>query len=211
MNSTLFFIAAAAFAFYWYYRAYQRAAQQQVIDEVLFPGAIKCKILEVYPHLTETDADWVLEQLREYFHLCRAAGHRRVAMPSQAVDVAWHEFLLCTKQYDTFCDAAFGRFLLHAPAKAMKIPQLAQRGIQRTWNLACQRGQINPKKPLMLPDLFAIDAELNIPDGFRYVLGCGGHPVASSSQTTGIYSTLHNKYGNVCASRGGEDSACEGE
>ncbi|MDC3952169.1 hypothetical protein KGZ13_33865, partial [Pseudomonas aeruginosa] len=39
----------------------------------------------------------VLGGLREYLLLCRAAGKRMVAMPSQVVDVAWHELILHTR------------------------------------------------------------------------------------------------------------------
>jgi hypothetical protein len=38
--------------------------------------------------------------------------------------------------------------------------------------LACALEQINPKKPARLPLLFAIDALLNINNGFIYQLDC---------------------------------------
>jgi hypothetical protein len=34
-------------------------------------------------------------------------------MPSRAVDEAWHEFILDTRTYTSFCHAAFGRYLHH--------------------------------------------------------------------------------------------------
>ncbi len=35
--------------------------------------------------------------------------------PSNRVDLAWHEFILCTKAYWEFCDATFGRTIHHYP------------------------------------------------------------------------------------------------
>jgi hypothetical protein len=95
-----------------------------------------------------------------------------VAMPSQVVDDAWHEFILFTRQYARFCRGAFGRFLHHTPAEAMRSPTQASDGIKRTWRLACAREGIDPRKPQRLPRLFAMDAALLIAGGFIYQLDC---------------------------------------
>ena len=36
-------------------------------------------------------------------------------MPSKAVDEAWHEMILMTREYTEFCERAFGRYLHHTP------------------------------------------------------------------------------------------------
>ncbi len=36
-------------------------------------------------------------------------------MPSHAVDEAWHGLILCTMRYQTFCSAAYGKFMHHNP------------------------------------------------------------------------------------------------
>jgi len=95
-----------------------------------------------------------------------------VAMPSQVVDDAWHEFILFSHAYSQFCRKAFGRYLHHIPAVAMASPTQAQDGIRLAWRLACQKAGINPKKPTSLPLLFALDTELAIEDGFKYRLDC---------------------------------------
>jgi hypothetical protein len=125
------------------------------------------------------------------------AGKRFVSMPSQVVDDAWHAFILFTRGYQSFCQRAFGRFLHHTPAEAMRSQTQAQDGIRRAWRLACLREGIDPGRPERLPLLFAIDGLLGIPNGFRYDLvcqpgaansgycasdiGCGGGCGASSS------------------------------
>jgi len=124
------------------------------------------------PELSLEQRAEVFACLVEYFHLCRLAGRRMVAMPSQAVDDAWHEFILFTRHYDQFCRSAFGRFLHHTPAEAMASPRVASDGIKRAWRLACEREGINPRTPARLPRLFALDARLGIVGGFVYVLDC---------------------------------------
>ena len=69
-----------------------------------------------------------------------------VAMPSQAVDDAWHEFILFTRHYERFCRNAFGRFLHHTPAEAMNSPTQASDGIKRAWRLACAHEGIDPQQ-----------------------------------------------------------------
>ncbi|WP_160154651.1 hypothetical protein [Microbulbifer sp. ALW1] len=160
---------------YTLYRGYQNslaAKRAKLIDAFQFPNTITTKIIDKYPHLSESDARRVLKGLREYFHVCNIAGNRMVAMPSQVVDVAWHEFILFTRKYEHFCNKALGRFLHHTPAEAMKSPTLAQSGIKRAWRISCYRENIKPKAAHKLPLLFAIDAHLEIPDGFNYALDC---------------------------------------
>jgi hypothetical protein len=160
------------------------ARRQHLIDTYRFPASIARKINEKYPHLSQQDTAKVMHGLREYFHLCNIAGKRMVSMPSQAVDVAWHEFILFTRNYEQFCRKALGRFLHHTPAEAMLTPTSAQSGIKTAWKISCYRENIKPKSAHKLPLLFAIDAELNIPDGFMYSLNCtkpGSHSYCASN------------------------------
>ena len=95
-----------------------------------------------------------------------------VSMPSQVVDVAWHEFILYTRPYEKFCKKGLGRFLHHTPTEAMSSPTVAQDGIKRAWRLSCARHKIDPARPAELPLLFSIDKQLNIEDGFIYSKNC---------------------------------------
>jgi hypothetical protein len=148
------------------------------------------------PELTPAQRGEVFVGLRDYFQLCRVAGRRMVAMPSQAVDDAWHEFILFTRHYGRFCNGAFGRFLHHTPAAAMASPTEADEGIRRAWRLACAREGIDPKKPERLPRLFALDAALLITGGFIYHLDC----LAAGKSGTGF-----------CASHIGCGGGCSGD
>lgn len=170
MNLVVFFtVAAVAFLVV---AAIRRRRQQAFIEAYKFHASIAGKLRERYPGLSDDEVDLVFEALREYFLICHAAGRRMIAMPSQVVDAAWHEFILFTRPYQLFCRRALGRFLHHTPTEAMQSPTVAQEGIKRAWRLSCLRSNIDPAAPAALPLLFEIDARLNIEDGFRYVLDC---------------------------------------
>lgn len=163
-------LAGAAFVGGYLYRRGLDRRRYRFIQQFRLPPRVAQAVRERYPQLSEEQVQRVLGGLREYLLLCRAAGKRMVAMPSQVVDVAWHELILHTRLYQHVCRKGLGRFLHHTPAQAMSSPRQAQEGIQRAWKLACRREGIDPLNPTRLPLLFALDTELAIADGFRYAL-----------------------------------------
>lgn len=182
--------------------------RERFIDSFCFPESISQKIIEKHPHLSEHDVSEVLNGLREYFYICNIAGKRMVSMPSQVVDLAWHEFILFTKKYDQFCKKALGRFLHHTPAEAMECPTQAQAGIKTAWKIACHREGIRPTSPNKLPALFAIDAKLNISDGFMYSLDCTR---PGSKDYCASHIGCSSGCGSGCASGcSGDSSGCGG-
>jgi hypothetical protein len=187
----------------WY--RWREAARARALADYRFPPVLARKLRATYPHLDDAQARLVLEGLREFFALAQMARGRLVAMPSQAVDVAWHEFILHTRAYQQFCRVALGRFLHHTPATAMASPTMAQDGIKRAWRLSCAREKINPKAPLALPLLFGLDAALAIPDGFRYSLDCSA-ALAAGAAPGDTYCAAHIGCGGGCAGSSGGDS-----
>jgi hypothetical protein len=167
------------------------AKQKSFIANYEFPEVIKNKINEIYPHLSSSELQQVMRGLRDYFYLIHMSNKESVAMPSQVVDVAWHEFILFTREYTSFCSKAFGRFIHHTPAEAMKSQIEAQIGIKRAWELSCSRERINHFSPNRLSLIFALDSRLNIQDGFNYELNC------MSSLSDSTVNTEQNK--NYCA------------
>ncbi|WP_286222566.1 glycine-rich domain-containing protein [Marinobacter apostichopi] len=175
----------------------------KLIDRYPLPPSLPAKIREKYPHLSDQELEQVMTGLREYFHLCNIAGKRMVSMPSQSVDVAWHEFILFTRKYEQFCMRALGRFLHHTPAEAMESPTAAQAGIKTAWKISCFREKIQPKSASKLPLLFAMDAALKIPDGFKYSLDC-------SKPGSHGYCAGHIGCGSGCGGCSGDSSGCSG-
>ncbi len=170
--SGLFLILLILGIFYLLYAALRQSYQLNYIENFSFHPALKQKLKNKHPALSDAQMDLVFQGLRDYFYICNKAKRRMVSMPSQVVDDAWHEFILFTRNYQLFCQKALGRFLHHTPAEAMRTPTLAQDGIKRAWRLACRKEHINPKTPVRLPLLFAIDARLSIADGKFYSLDC---------------------------------------
>jgi hypothetical protein len=97
-------------------------------------------------------------------------------MPSQAADGLWHEFILFTRNYQNFCDDAFGRFLHHTPAVKLGAVKSDNEGLRRVWWYSCLEENINPRNATRLPLLFALDRKLGIANGFIYDLDCRRTP-----------------------------------
>jgi hypothetical protein len=143
------------------------AAPERVvyIQGYSFPPLLRQKIRDAYPHLTDSEVAHVLDGLRQWFLVCLHARGRTVGMPSEAVDEAWHEFILITRAYTEFCDNAFGRYLHHTPAAAMDEGMAAS--LARTVRvLDTLPATMVPVA--VVPLLFAVDTELGIPYGHAY-------------------------------------------
>ena len=165
-------LAAVLIGVWLAWRKWRQAGRALFIERFPLQEKLDRRLAARRPELDAAQRREVFAGLRDYFLICNAAGRRMVAMPSQAVDDAWHEFILFTRHYRQFCDRAFGRFLHHTPAEAMRSPTEAGEGLRRAWRLACAHEGIDPKRPARLPRLFALDAALGIAGGFVYQLDC---------------------------------------
>jgi len=170
------------------------------ISRYQFPPTISKKVAQAYPHLTDTQLHQVMNGLRDYFQMIAISRGKAVSMPSQVVDVAWHEFILFTRNYAEFCQKSHGRFIHHTPAEAMQSRTIAQEGIKRAWRLACHLENIEPKAAPRLPRIFALDARLQIKDGFHYQLDCMKAGCRSD------YCANHIGCSTGCAGASGDDS-----
>ena len=132
------------------------------IESYSFPGALREK-LEAHPDLdlSGTQTSLVLDGLRTWFVACLYADGKTLGMPSKAVDVAWHEFILLTREYQSFCNEAFGYYLHHSPEETMDeaMPAALRRTLLTTEREAMVPGYLG------IPFLFALDGELGLPDG----------------------------------------------
>lgn len=61
----------------------------------------------------------MLEVLRFLYLVANNQGD--LLTPSQRVDLAWHEFILCTKTYREVCNTQFGRFIDHHPGGSTAV------------------------------------------------------------------------------------------
>jgi hypothetical protein len=154
--------------------SYRREA---FIREYTLPHGLFEQLRKKRPGLDLKQCQLVAHALRQFFLAHLKSGRRYVSMPSQVADDLWHEFILHTRHYEVFCRGAFGRFLHHTPAVAVRGGSAqAAAGLRRCWWQVCREEHINPKAPTRLPLLFALDAKLGIADGFVYALDCGALP-----------------------------------
>ncbi len=148
------------------------AVRAEFVRQYTLPYGIFDKLKDEHPSLTARDCQLITQALRQFFLAYLKGGFQSVSMPSQITDDLWHEFILYTKAYHHFCAKAFGRFLHHTPAAVLGSVATQDQGLRRCWRLVCREEGINPRQPTRVPLLFAIDGQLNIPGGFRYVADC---------------------------------------
>jgi hypothetical protein len=184
-QTILFIVAIALFVYFW--RKEQVKKRLQFIENYKFSPVLIKRVQAQHDYLSDADMKKVVEATRDYFYICSQADGKMVAMPSEIVDVLWHEFLLFTREYQQFCKKGIGRFLHHTPTEAMKSPTSTQEGIKRAWRLACAKEGIDPKSPKKLPLLFRIDKQLKIKGGFTYHLNCKGKVGSSHGSSCGGY------------------------
>ena len=173
---TVILALVAMAALYGAWQVWRRHAARSVIREHPLPPYLRDKLRAAYPQISPAQAIEVERGLRQFFQASAMARGRFVAMPSRVVDAMWHEFILHTRAYEAFCRRAFGRLLHHTPAEALAAePERADKnfqGLRRAWLWSCRDEGIDPRAPARLPTLFALDAALAIPGGYRYVPDC---------------------------------------
>jgi hypothetical protein len=168
----LLIIVISCIALFYLRRKTRIAIQAEYIRSFKLPSGLYAKLRHKRPELTLKDCELVGHALRQFFLAYLKSGCKFIAMPSQLADDLWHEFILYTKQYQLFCKQAFGGFLHHSPAAVLSNNKNSNVGLRRAWWFACKEENINPRTAFRLPLLFALDAKLNIADGFRYQANC---------------------------------------
>jgi len=163
----------------------QRLRRAEFIRTYRWPRGLLNRLGEKRSGLPRKDAALVSRGLRQFFIAHLMSGNKYVSMPSQIADDLWHEFILYTRDYKEFCARAFGTFLHHTPAAVLDPSQRASNeGLRRVWWYTCKYENIDPRNPTRLPLLFALDAKLNVPNGFRYEADC---QAARATGAVGVY------------------------
>jgi hypothetical protein len=155
----------------------RRHKQVKFIKNYSLPKGLYSKVKRKYPDIGPKEFQLVAKALDQYFLAYLESGQKFVAMPSQAVDELWHEFILYTREYHQFCKNAFGSFMHHTPAIALKTAKTVSsksdnEGLRRVWWYCCKEEGIDPRNATRMPLLFAIDKKLGIANGYHYKLDC---------------------------------------
>ena len=147
-----------------------RQQRDRFIRQYRFPPGLRMRLASRHPHREEHELGSVLAGLRQYFLACLDAPRygiaKTVAMPSKAVDEAWHEFILMTRDYHAFCRKAFGRYLHHTPKQQQDEPLF--HSVANTLHLVRRRQAQAAVASGAVPLVFSIDRQLGIRDGYLY-------------------------------------------
>jgi hypothetical protein len=207
---------------------WRTAERADYIRTYMFPKGLLDKFATIHPELSLKENQLVARALRQFFLAHLKSGRKFVSMPSQAADDLWHEFILYTRHYESFCNKAFGKFMHHTPAVVLSSNKQDNTGLRRTWWYCCLEENINPKSPTRLPLLFSLDEKFNISNGFRYALDCqgirrdntsnsgniycGGDMSSSSydGTTEGFGDTSYGSSDTASTDSGGDSSGCSG-
>ena len=154
------------------FRSWLRLRRAEFIRTYQWPAGLLDKLEKHNSNFSRKDTALVAQGLRQFFIAYLMSGRRYVSMPSQIADDLWHEFILYTREYNRFCQRAFGGFLHHTPAVVLSKHRKSNEGLRRVWWFCCKYESIDPADPTRLPLLFALDAKLNIQNGFVYHPQC---------------------------------------
>ena len=178
----LVFLALLIFALVMWQRA-RLAKRADFIRNYRFHPGLFRNVEFKYPDIDLKEQQLIARGLRHFFLSYLKSGLQPVAMPSHIVDALWHEFILSTREYERFCQLAFGQTLHHIPAYALSENRRNNDALKRVWTFCCREENINPNAATRLPLLFALDAKLNIENGFYYQLDCSTQRKLGASET----------------------------
>jgi hypothetical protein len=165
-----------------------------------FPPSVRRRVQLKHSDLRTESTALVETALRQWFRILARRPSSRLSMPSMLVDDMWHEFLLHTRDYAAFCDAAFGRFLHHEPESAMSPDQAAANRSDRLLITLQKARQDERCGPHALPLLFRVDQEVELQGGRRYIVDCGGRECYDASRPDLV--CLHHLAGAPLRTRG---------
>src|SRR3954464_12281472 len=132
----------------------RRKGRRQFIESWIFAEGLSDKLVDKLGD--ERAAEFALDGLRGWYLACLYADGELIGMPSKAVDEAWHEMILRTREYHYFCSRAFGFYLHHSPDSTLDIPMSMI--LPSTLRLV-------DKHDLPMA-LFTADADAGVPDGY---------------------------------------------
>lgn len=98
-----------------------------------------------------------------YVDLCKSYPDKEIPMFSKSVDEVWHNMILDTKGYQSFCENYVGYFLHHVPnsSKGVYNNKKEQESLRSLWLLACKHSGKDPYSFSETPALFDADEELH--------------------------------------------------
>ena len=82
--------------------------------ELLHQNGILISKISTALECDESEVSVALGEVLRFMYLANK-NKQGMLTPSVQVDLAWHEFILCTRTYAIFCQQQFGEFIHHTP------------------------------------------------------------------------------------------------
>ena len=168
----------------------RRKGRRRYIETYEFPPALHKKLREELGD--SRTADIALDGLRGWYLACLYADGALIGMPSKAVDEAWHEMILMTREYSWFCQRAFGAYLHHSPDSTLALPMDAI----LTETLAVVDTHQLPMT------LFTADTDAGLDDGYHWK-ATDLHRMREAQQVTIVETRRKRRRGGDSAWAGG--------
>ncbi|MGH1347743.1 MAG: glycine-rich domain-containing protein [Nannocystales bacterium] len=93
-------------------------------------------LLEKLRVACDVDPDGARRGIREVLRFLALTGLSTEGLtPSPRIDNAWHEVILCTREYNALCQRYFGRFVHHDPGGSGELNHRRFRETLRLYNL----------------------------------------------------------------------------
>ncbi|GMK38188.1 hypothetical protein PCCS19_12420 [Paenibacillus sp. CCS19] len=92
-----------------------RSAAERLEDALSsdYEARVQYRVQSAKPGMTQSEWAWTWFELKRYFLMC--ALLRNVPMYSTKADEVWHEMLMFTREYESFCQQFCGAYIHHAP------------------------------------------------------------------------------------------------
>lgn len=91
-------------------------------------GVLKCA-LRKSNSIPRDLVDEAISELEKFFCLISETD-QPLAVVGKIIDDAWHQFLLCSEEYEKFCRAHFGRYIHHrVNTRLTPVPAIAVRNM----------------------------------------------------------------------------------
>ena len=146
------------------------------IEEYNFPSQVIKKWKSQYPGMTDNQQEYGEKALKQFFMIYAKSNYLNKKspafdMPSKVADSLWHQFILASRDYHTFCDTAFGQYFHHRQHDEPKHTDLRDKTLSQGLINTFRATKSLDKATWVvgtIPLVFAVDAMMNLPDGFQY-------------------------------------------
>lgn len=212
-NTWTFFIllalAAAGLMIFFGMRRVKYEQSIRKIREYAFPDFLYAKLQQQLPDISKQDYALICQGLRQFLQACNYYRDSSIRIPSHTADLLWHEFILCNRYYEEFCEDIFNGLLHHRPKYSREAAQQDEENLLCCWLIACAEEGISARQPERMPVLFALDQRFSPPQAILWEVEEGRLLRRQAGQEACVYPFLRPVQRMRSTRKGGDfDAVC---